>query len=77
MRSGRPYDGFRSDGKHEGFTEVENKVNLNNKVSAEMECSWQQEEGKRKMECVCAEGYKGVKLGLGTVGQMEIEKDMG
>lgn len=38
MRAGRPYDGFRSDGKHDGFTEVENKVNLNNKVSAEMEC---------------------------------------
>lgn len=38
MRAGRPYDGFRSDGKHDGFTEVESKVNLNSKVSAEMEC---------------------------------------
>lgn len=36
--SERPYDGFRSDGKHDGFTEVESKVNLNSEVPTEMEC---------------------------------------
>lgn len=36
--SERPYDGFRSDGKHERFTEVERKVNLNSKASTGMEC---------------------------------------
>lgn len=38
MRAAKPYDGFRSDGEHGGFTDVENKVNLNNKVLPEMEC---------------------------------------
>lgn len=41
---GRLCDGFRSDGKHDGFTEVESKVNLNSKVSAKMECRRQREE---------------------------------
>lgn len=36
--SERPYDAFRSDGKHDGFTGVESKVNLNSEVSNEMEC---------------------------------------
>lgn len=34
----READGLRSDGKHDRFTEAERKVNLNSKVSAEMEC---------------------------------------
>lgn len=33
-----------SDGKHDRFTEVENKVDLNSKVLAKMECRWQQDE---------------------------------
>lgn len=41
---GRLCDGFRSDGKHDGFTEVESKVNLNSKVSAKMECRRQRDE---------------------------------
>lgn len=68
----RAYDGFRSVGKHDGFTEVESEVNLNstgfNLNGVQVTAG---REGGIREKYLFAEEYGGVKFGLGCIGQME------
>lgn len=71
IRAGWPYNAFRSDGKHNGFTEVESKVNLNTGSRLKWSAGDSRGTGRINGKCVYVEWCGGVKLSLGCVGQME------